>query len=87
MKEIAPIERYGKTFDMPRNDLTFGLAPGGTVVVWIMNGAENAIEVGRYQATPYDHKEEGEDYTRRTESYLEREADFLQNNGIRYDGW
>ena len=87
MKEIAPIERYGKTIDMPRNDLTFGLAPGGTVVVWIMNGAENAIEVGRYQATPYDHKEEGEDYTRRTESYLEREADFLQKNGIRYDGW
>ncbi len=87
MKEIAPIERYGKTIDMHRNDLTFGLAPGGTVVVWIMNGAENAIEVGRYQATPYDHKEEGEDYTRRTESYLEREADFLQKNGIRYDGW
>lgn len=87
MKEIAPIERYGKTFDMPRNDLTFGLAPGGTVVVWIMNGAENAIEVGRYEAKPYDHKKEGEDYTRRTKSYLERQGDFLQENGIRYDGW
>ncbi|WP_165495848.1 DUF2931 family protein [Marinobacter halodurans] len=87
MKKIAPYERYGKNFEVPRYNLVFGLAPGGTVVVWIMNGAENAIEIGRYQAKPYDHKKEGEDYTRRTESYFERQGDYLQKNGIRYDGW
>jgi len=87
MKEPAPYERYGKTMIEPRDTLVLGLAPGGTVVLWIMNGAENAIEVGRYKAKPYNHKKEGEDYTRRTESYLKRQGDFLQENGIRYNGW
>src|SRR5690554_2633779 len=40
------------------------------------------IEVGRYEAKPYDHRKEGEDYTRRTESYHEREGEFLEKNGI-----
>ncbi|MGO3297110.1 MAG: DUF2931 family protein [Marinobacter sp.] len=87
MKQITKLERYGNILEVPRYNLVFGLAPGGTVVLWIMNGAENAIEVGRYEAKPYDHKKEGEDYTRRTESYLERQGDFLQENGIRYDDW
>ena len=87
MKEPAPYERYGKTMIEPRDTLVLGLAPGGTVVLWIMNGAENAIEVGRYEAKPYDHRKEGEDYTRRTQSYLEREGEFLRKNGIRYGGW
>ena len=87
MKQITKLERYGNVLEVPRYNLVFGLAPGGTVVLWIMNGAENAIEVGRYQAKLYDHREEGEDYTRRTESYLRREGEFLQQNGIRYDGW
>lgn len=87
MKEVAPFERFGEVVERPRHNLVFGLAPGGTVVLWIMNRGENAIEVGLYQAKPYDHKKEGEDYTRRTESYLEREGNFLQQNGIRYEGW
>lgn len=87
MKEVAAFERYGEIVERPRHNLVFGLAPGGTVVVWIMNSAENAIEVGRYQAKPYDHKEEGEDYTRRTETYLERQGEYLREHGIQYDGW
>lgn len=85
MKEIAPIERYGKTFEMPRNDLTFGLAPGGTVVVWIMNGAENAIEVGRYKAKPFNN--EKSDYSQWVDEYMEKEGDYLRQNGIKLDGW
>ena len=87
MKESAPFERYGEMVDRPRYNLVLGLAPGGTVVMWIMNSEENAIEVGRYQARRYDHKEEGEDYTRRTETYLERQGDYLRQQGIQYDGW
>jgi len=87
MKEVAPFESFGEIAEYPRDALVFGLEPGGTVVVWIMNRGENAIEVGRYKAKPYDHKKEGEDYTRRTESYLEREGEFLQENGIKLDGW
>ncbi|MAB51532.1 MULTISPECIES: DUF2931 family protein [unclassified Marinobacter] len=85
MKEIAPIERYGKTYDMPRNDLTFGLAPGGTVVVWIMNGAENAIEVGRYKAAPFTN--EKSDYSQWVDEYMEKESEYLEENGIKLDGW
>lgn len=85
MKEIAPLERYGKTFEMPRNDLTFGLAPGGTVVVWIMNGAENAIEVGRYKAQPFNN--EKSDYSQWVDEYMEKEGDYLRENGIKLDGW
>lgn len=85
MKEIAPLERYGKTFKMPRNDLTFGLAPGGTVVVWIMNGAENAIEVGRYKAQPFNN--EKSDYSQWVDEYMEKEGDYLRENGIKLDGW
>ena len=87
MREPAPFESFGEIAVRPRDTLVLGLAPGGTVVLWIMNRGENAIEVGRYQAKPYDYQKEGEDYTRRTETYLEREGDFLQKNGIRYDGW
>ena len=50
MKEVAPFERYGEVVERPRHTLVFGLAPGGTVVIWIMNRGENAIEIGRYQA-------------------------------------
>ena len=85
MKEIAPIERYGKTFDMPLNDLTFGLAPGGTVVVWIMNGAENAIEVGRYEASEIETHPEH--YREITERYNRDSRDYIEKHGIPIDGW
>ena len=87
MKETAPFEAYGKIVERPRDVLVLGLAPGGTVVVWIMNRHENAIEVGRFKAKPYDHEKDGEDYTLRTESYLERQGDYLEQHGIRYEGW
>jgi hypothetical protein len=85
MQEIAPYERYGKIFEVPRYNLVFGLAPGGTVVVWIMNGAENAIEVGRYEAKPYNN--EKSDYSQWVDEYLEKEGDYLRENGTKLDGW
>ena len=85
MKEIAPIERYGKIFEMPRNDLTFGLAPGGTVVVWIMNGAENAIEVGRYSARKIETHPEH--YHEITERYQRDSQEYIDKHGIPVDDW
>jgi len=87
MQEPAPITHNGRVINMPRDTLVIGLAPGGQVVIWIMNWAETAIEVGRYQAQPYNHKERGEDYTRRTQNYLERSGAYLKEHGIRYEGW
>lgn len=85
MKEPAPYERYGKTMIEPRDTLVLGLAPGGTVVLWIMNGAENAIEVGRYKAKPFNN--EKSDYSQWVDEYMEKEGDYLRENGIKLDGW
>ena len=69
----------------PRNLLTIGLAPGGTVVVWISNQIGNEIEVMRMQATqvPGDPSR----LTERTKGYLERNGDYLREHGIPMEGW
>ncbi len=69
----------------PRNLLTIGLAPGGTVVVWISNQIGNEIEVMRMQATelPGDPSR----FTERTKGYLERNGDYLREHGIPTEGW
>jgi hypothetical protein len=85
MKEVASFERYGEIVDRPRYNLVFGLAPGGAVVVWIMNRAENAIEVGRYEAEPYNNEES--DYSQWVDEYMEREGEYLREHGIKLDGW
>ncbi len=85
MKEVAPFESYGEIAKLPRDVLVFGLAPGGTVVVWIMNRGENAIEVGRYEARSYDN--EKSDYSQWVDEYMEREGEYLRENGFKLDGW
>ncbi|MGO1693740.1 MAG: DUF2931 family protein [Marinobacter sp.] len=85
MKAVAAFERFGEIVERPRYNLVLGLAPGGTVVVWIMNRHENAIEVGRFKAKPYDNQES--DYTQWVNEYLEREGDYLKENGVKLDGW
>ncbi|HEA52855.1 MAG TPA: DUF2931 family protein [Marinobacter antarcticus] len=85
MKEIAPFESYGEIAERPRDVLVLGLAPGGTVVVWIMNRGENAIEVGRYQGKKIEtHREH---YREITERYNHDHGQFLQENGIELEGW
>ncbi|HEA51551.1 MAG TPA: DUF2931 family protein [Marinobacter antarcticus] len=85
MKEVAAFERFGEMVERPLYNLVLGLAPGGTVVVWIMNRGENAIEVGRFKAKPYDNQES--DYTQWVNEYLEREGDYLKENGVKLDSW
>lgn len=85
MKEPAPFERYGEIVEHPRYNLVLGLAPGGTVVLWIMNSEENAIEVGRYKAKPYNN--EKSDYSQWVDEYLEEEGEYLKEHGIKLDGW
>src|SRR5690554_3318567 len=61
MEQPAPVNKWGKHHNLPRYNLVLGLAPGGTVVLWIMNWAETAIEVGRYKAVPFE--DEKNDYS------------------------
>ncbi len=69
----------------PRNFMTIGLAPGGTVVVWISNQIGNEIEVMRMQATelPGDPA----DFAPLMEDYLEAHGDYLKEHGIPTEGW
>tara|TARA_Y100001001_G_scaffold146099_1_gene153278 strand:+ start:2945 stop:3523 length:579 start_codon:yes stop_codon:yes gene_type:complete len=85
MQQPAPAMFNGKKVNMPRHVLALGLAPGGKVVMWIMNWEETAIEVGRYQAARYDNKES--DYTQWVEEYLEEEGDYIRAHGMQYDRW
>ncbi|MDN6318127.1 MAG: DUF2931 family protein [Marinobacter sp.] len=85
MKEIAPFESFGEIAEYPRDALVFGLAPGGTVVVWIMNRGENAIEVGRYEATEIETHPEH--YREITERYNRDSRDYIEKHGIPIDGW
>jgi len=85
MKEVASFKRYGEVVERPRYNLVLGLAPGGTVVVWIMNRAENAIEVGRYEARKIETHPEH--YREITERYNRDNAKFIQEHGIPFVGW
>ncbi|MDP4530508.1 DUF2931 family protein [Marinobacter salarius] len=85
MEESAPFERYGEMVDRPRYNLVLGLAPGGTVVMWIMNSEENAIEVGRYESRKIETHPEH--YTEITERYMRDSGEYIREHGVPLDGW
>lgn len=85
MKDPAPYTTSMGTFQAPRDALTFGLAPGGQIVVWIMNQIGNEIEIARLQANEI----EGDlsQFEHSTQSYLERSGDYLEEHGVPLEGW
>jgi len=72
-------------FEAPRDTLTLGLAPGGEIVVWIMNQIGNEIEIARLQANEIEG--EAFRYKTRTKDYLNEHGDYLKEHGIPLDGW
>ncbi|MEP1217252.1 MAG: DUF2931 family protein [Marinobacter sp.] len=85
MREPAPFKAYDGLRMSPRHTMTIGLAPGGTVVVWILNQIGNEVEVMRMQAT----ETEGDpgDFAVATENYLEQHGDYLEEHGVPTEGW
>ncbi|ROT93640.1 DUF2931 family protein [Marinobacter sp. R17] len=69
----------------PRDQLVIGLAPGGEIVLWIMNQPGSEIEVARMQANPI--KGDASWYKTRTQSYLKENDDYLKQHGIPTTGW
>jgi len=69
----------------PRHSMVIGLAPGGTVVIWIMNQIGNEIEVMRMEAS--EGPGDPSDFAERTKGYLKRSGDYLKENGIPTEGW
>lgn len=84
MEQPAPVHKWGKLHNLPRYNLVLGLAPGGTVVMWIMNWGETAVEVGRYKAVPFDDDVR---YEGALEAYMEREGEYLKQHGLQLDRW
>lgn len=85
MDQPVSVTVRGQKKTVPRDNLVFGLAPGGQVVVWIMHYEQTAVEVGRYQAEkletpPGYHQEWIDDYQRDHGAYLEE-------HGLQLDKW
>ncbi|MEX2473633.1 DUF2931 family protein [Marinobacter sp.] len=85
MKEPAPYTTSLGAFEGPRDSLIFGLAPGGEIVVWVMNQIGNEIELARLQANEIEG--DPSEFKQTTEGYLERSGDHLEEHGIPKEGW
>ncbi|MGM0766869.1 MAG: DUF2931 family protein [Pseudomonadota bacterium] len=72
-------------FKAPRNILTFGLAPGGQIVVWAKNQVGNEIELDRLKANEIEG--DPAKFEQASENYLERNGNYLEENGIPLEGW
>ncbi|PHQ16508.1 DUF2931 family protein [Marinobacter profundi] len=86
MKVPAPrnTQLYGVVY-RPRNFLTFGLAPGGEIVVWIMNQVGNEIELARLRANEMER--DPNIYRANTQEYWEENGDYLKKHGVQLSGW
>lgn len=85
MKELAPSYTPKRMRMTPRDTLTFGLAPGGEIVVWMMGQVGNEVELARFQANELDR--DPEIYSVNTRDYLENHGDYLEQHGIPLSGW
>lgn len=85
MLETAPKKVGDSIRYEPRNFLVLGLAPGGEVVMWIMNQVGNEVEIARQQAVEIEG--DASQYQTRTKSYLERNGAYIEEHGIPLGGW
>jgi len=69
----------------PQDTLIFGLAPGGQIVIWLMNYAQNAEEILRVQA--FEQEGDLSHFEVRLENYDAEHGDYIKQHGIQYDGW
>src|SRR5690606_33161160 len=77
---------HGNDVRLEQQDaLIIGVAPGGQIVIWIMNQAQNAEEVIRVQALEEDV--DNSQYQVRLKSYEDRHGEYIKQHGIQYDGW
>ncbi|WP_273166335.1 DUF2931 family protein [Marinobacter sp.] len=85
MMELAPLVTQVDVRMEPRDTLTFGLAPGGEIVVWIMNQVGNEIELARLRANEMER--DPNIYRVNTQEYLEENGDYLKKHGVQLSGW
>lgn len=85
MRRKTPTRRPdGEIRYAPQNALVIGLAPGGQIVVWLMNQSQNAEEILRSQAREVGGETR---FEVRLEQYETQHGDYLRRHGIQYEGW
>src|SRR5690554_2049695 len=86
MRRKTPMKMgNGVTRFDPQRNLIIGLAPGGQIVIWIMNQAQNAEEILRIQA--FEEEVDVANYDVWIRNYDARHGDYIRQHGIQYDGW
>ncbi|MGQ7275649.1 DUF2931 family protein [Marinobacter sp. V034] len=85
MKQPVEYRTSNGAFEAPRDMLVIGLAPGGTIVLWIMNQIGNEVEVARLKANEINRDKSG--FEIGTERYLEENSAYLEKHGIPTEGW
>ncbi|MGP4845871.1 DUF2931 family protein [Marinobacter sp. 1Y8] len=85
MREPATYTTSEGSTQGPRNILTIGLAPGGTIVLWIQNQIGNEVEVARIHANEVDGNPS--DFAPMMPEYNDESAAYLNNHGIPTEGW
>ncbi|MBW4933868.1 DUF2931 family protein [Marinobacter sp. F4206] len=85
MLEDAPVTTAGGIEYGPRNILTFGLAPGGEIVIWIKSQIGNEVEIARLQANEIEG--DPAEYEVLRENYLVEHGEYLKKHGIPLEGW
>lgn len=85
MLERAAYETSQGQFERPRDILTVGVAPGGTVVAWIQNQIGNEIEVARTHAKEIEGTSAA--YQSSIKRYREENGDFIDEHGVPTEGW
>src|SRR5690606_34578348 len=69
----------------PQRNLIIGLAPGGQIVIWIMNQAQNAEEILRIQA--FEEEVDVAQYEGWIREYDAEHGDYIRQHGLQYDHW
>lgn len=86
MREPAKrLNQNGTVSYEPRSTLVLGLAPGGEVVMWMMNQITNAVEVMRLSGIEVDGDVNA--FKERTAEYLEEHGAYLKEHGVPVEGW
>ena len=75
----------GRVIYHPQNSLIIGLAPGGQIVIWLMNRAQNAEEIMRVQAVELAANDA--DYEVWLTNYEAEHGEYLKQHGLQLDRW
>ncbi len=86
MRRTTPVVLgSGRIRHDPQRNIILGLAPGGQIVVWLMNQSRNAEEIMRVQAV--ELAANAADYDVWLTNYEAEHGDYMKQHGLQLDRW